>query len=623
MLLAVGIMFQPMTGMALADTGDASTGAECQLRGTAGFWGGFLGVDVEQCQTPAENVGENHADAYAQALAAEDTGEFGTTNYQNQLQYSRNNCLCKVKAGVIDDLKAGNNISTAKANANETIDEHYSAVQNNVIEQHGSQVTGLYYSADVLRSLGITDTMWSDTEGSVEDFSNNIHMSNPDWAIELTTRTVTLKNGETKNATIMDISGSNDPAGEYRLYPFDPAEAETPNHPDGRQQGVWMYEPGKTDVTHSRTTENATYVYDEQEWANTWDEIDAEEQYVTDNSMTYIEEVYAQYDESDFDDSDAAELRDSCDLQTLATNKDSTGSNDWVRIQGATTGLDSDVNSSFTIEYTPASGETHVGDTSVSADTDALTLENPTLGADAIVTGEETFRVDLNSPGAIESPELVLRNVSDDSIVTSVNLTDTNTDGTYRASLPGADFSTLANGDDVTASVEATADGTDTRVDLGAWTYAPNGGETVTLQGGLYTDWKPTSTNESFVAGTTYDTANADSDVVFIDTSGDDAKQVSMDGTFTIVEMYNPETGETVNETTLEDYNTQTTDASLTQEEVQKILDWKKTYDSNWNPTVSIGGDGGFLSGLSSTLGVGGIIVLGTLGLILYASRSQ
>jgi len=134
---------------------------------------------------------------------------------------------------------------------------------------------------------------------------------------------------------------------------------------------------------------------------------------------------------------------------------------------------------------------------------------------------------------------------------------------------------------------------------------------------------KPTSTNESFVAGTTYDTANADSDVVFIDTSGDDAKQVSMDGTFTIVEMYNPETGETVNETTLEDYNTQTTDASLTQEEVQKILDWKKTYDSNWNPTVSIGGDGGFLSGLSSTLGVGGIIVLGTLGLILYASRSQ
>jgi len=63
-----------------------------------------------------------------------------------------------------------------------------------------------------------------------------------------------------------------------------------------------MYEPGKTDVTHSRTTENATYVYDEQ-WANTWDEIDAEEQYVTDNSMTYIEEVYAQYDESDFDDS--------------------------------------------------------------------------------------------------------------------------------------------------------------------------------------------------------------------------------------------------------------------------------------------------------------------------------
>jgi len=95
MLLAVGIMFQPMTGMALADTGDASTGAECQLRGTAGFWGGFLGVGVEQCQTPAENVGENHADAYAQALAAEDTGEFGTTNYQNQLQYSRNNCLCK------------------------------------------------------------------------------------------------------------------------------------------------------------------------------------------------------------------------------------------------------------------------------------------------------------------------------------------------------------------------------------------------------------------------------------------------------------------------------------------------------------------------------------------------
>ncbi|WP_142861266.1 hypothetical protein [Salinigranum halophilum] len=101
--------------------------------------------------------------------------------------------------------------------------------------------------------------------------------------------------------------------------------------------------------------------------------------------------------------------------------------------------------------------------------------------------------------------------------------------------------------------------------------------ENGTLHNGtLFTSWEPAKTNGTFETGVEYDPANA-SVPVFV---AKNDEMVTLQEPFTITEMVNVRTGESVNNTTLENYNRQTTDnVTLTQEQLDQLLSISQEVD--------------------------------------------
>jgi hypothetical protein len=132
--------------------------------------------------------------------------------------------------------------------------------------------------------------------------------------------------------------------------------------------------------------------------------------------------------------------------------------------------------------------------------------------------------------------------------------------------------------------------------------YAFVDGVESNMSGTLYTDWKPASTNGSFQKGATYDTANANTAVLFIEqVDANSSRVVTLNGTFTIDSMTNVQTGESVNETTLDEQNQQTWNASSTEEEITNLTEYRQKVIENYE-TSSTGGGGSVDVGSSGLL---------------------
>jgi hypothetical protein len=121
-------------------------------------------------------------------------------------------------------------------------------------------------------------------------------------------------------------------------------------------------------------------------------------------------------------------------------------------------------------------------------------------------------------------------------------------------------------------------------------TYAFTSGTTANLSGTLMTDWAPTSTNGAFVQGSTYDTADATAPVLFIEqVNSTESRVVELDGTFTVTSMTNVQTGDSVNETTLDEQTQQTWNVSSTEDELNGLLDYRQDSIDSYQ-TSSTGG---------------------------------
>lgn len=620
---------------------DLVDSANCAVRGTAGFYVGFLGLDVSQCDTPAEQVQQTRAATYAQGLGAYDLEQSATTNYQNQLNYSRNTCLCQVKAGVIESLQNNESIATAKSEANTTIDSHYAGIQHNIVQSHESQTSSLYYVHEALQSMGasgvaIYDTTDGGNGASAHSYEANDKFGVPDDDLYHGSKNVTLVDGNTTNYTVLLSGNADGNTPHWAMTPFGSASDGNYNYTDhsgvtqsdqNHDDGVFIITPGTT--THdmsggyatSYTDETASYVYHEKDWQSVWTAVRDEHDYVQNNSMAYIDDVYNQYNASDFSDTDAKELQSACSLNTLASDKDTTGSLDWARAAATVAGYDTSVNTSWSITYTPAAGETWSGNTDITGNASGVTVSAPSIGDGAVIQGTEQYQVDIDPDNSttVSNTTLVLEDGAGNE-VGSVALTDANSDGRYVASMAGVSWPFLdGTTATVTPVVQYQADGTVTQVVMGgggAWTYASDGGASVNLSGALYTDWAPSATNGTWETNTTYDTSNSGGEsVVFLDSTqdGQPPGYYTLNGSFTVNELYDAAEGTEVNSTTNQDYNTQTFNASLTKDEVQRILEYREQYEDNWAPTIGGGGlsgVGGFLDGLSSALGVGGIVIV-------------
>jgi len=134
-----------------------------------------------------------------------------------------------------------------------------------------------------------------------------------------------------------------------------------------------------------------------------------------------------------------------------------------------------------------------------------------------------------------------------------------------------------------------------------------------TLYGQLYTDWEPAATNGSLDTGHLYNVSKTD-ELVFMATN--DGLQV-IGSDFKITSMTNVKTGESTDSTTTESYNTQTSDVSLTEEQLQQLLDIREDIQEREEAAAS--GGGGFFDGLglSADVAVPGLVVAAGAALVL------
>lgn len=146
-------------------------------------------------------------------------------------------------------------------------------------------------------------------------------------------------------------------------------------------------------------------------------------------------------------------------------------------------------------------------------------------------------------------------------------------------------------------------------------------GETYNLSGTLLTNWKPSATGGTFDRGTTYNTTNTNEPVYFIAQTDNGSKYVTLEGEFTVSELTNVQTGETVNSTTLDDNNVTTWNASLTPSQINELL----AYDDKQREAGSTGGGGGSSgSGFNFNFGAAGFGFIAIVGgaALLLSNRS-
>jgi len=144
----------------------------------------------------------------------------------------------------------------------------------------------------------------------------------------------------------------------------------------------------------------------------------------------------------------------------------------------------------------------------------------------------------------------------------------------------------------------------------GTHDYAFVAGSSYNLSGTLMTDWDPTGPGDSvaFERGKTYDTSNATAPVLFVEQVNDtESRVIHLEGTFTVTELTDVRTGDTINATDLEEQNQQTWNESSSVEEISSLADYRESVISNYDTTSSGGssvdvGSSGLLDGLLDTL---------------------
>jgi len=151
-------------------------------------------------------------------------------------------------------------------------------------------------------------------------------------------------------------------------------------------------------------------------------------------------------------------------------------------------------------------------------------------------------------------------------------------------------------------------------------------GETYNLSGALYTNWEPSKTNGKFVAGETYDTGNASVPVYFAyqNESGTNASAdtVVLEGEFTVDNLTNAATGETINETGVENHNQQTANTTLTFDQMQQLIDYRDNITVTYDTGGGGGGGGGWFDGFDFGAAGFGFIAIAGGALVLLSNRS-
>ncbi|WP_256545929.1 hypothetical protein [Halobellus inordinatus] len=250
----------------------------------------------------SENI--SATDGYAQALAVKDSADSYLTTQENFQQDTRKVAFTKAKIQLVNDLNNGSSESLAEANAHAEVEEYYSQIQYNVIQDFNSKVLQLQY-------------LWTQTPTSIKVNGNTDYFG---WD----NTTVTLANGT--DITAYGVASTN---GDYS-YAFR----------IGTSKSIAVQDPD---------TGNWDTISDSQRWTDVVNGFGSQSDQVTSNMANITSGYYDEYQEGDLTSEDLARIDPTTIASEAATEYNSTGYYSYAAINLAAIGAGGDLNTSHTV----------------------------------------------------------------------------------------------------------------------------------------------------------------------------------------------------------------------------------------------------------------------------------
>lgn len=380
-LLVLFVVAQPVAGTAAAST--STTGPDCDDHSGAGeyfvdMFGGravdtyqFLRgetsddgcVSVEEAEDRIANA--TQADLYQQALMGVDQARALETIQGNHIEDSDAYALTLVEAQVVESMQAGDNLSEAKANVSDELDDYYSTIESNILTAHNSQINHTWYLWNAQAQTDET-AVWT---GSVQNSQERLELRQNDFDLDIGGNDPPSYGGfsapSASNYTL--INGSTRPMYEIVGDTWMITGMNASFIPDiGTSNTNWKTiaidnpdTAGLSGSTHSY--QNGSVVFPATTYFDLRTDVRSAHSRVHANAMNFTEAIYANYTQSDFE---GVETLSGITLYTqFNTDENTTGYYGYTAGKLGLMGIEGNINSSWTIQYTPAQNSSLVANT--------------------------------------------------------------------------------------------------------------------------------------------------------------------------------------------------------------------------------------------------------------------
>lgn len=298
---------------------------------TAPSLSGFaLASAYDHCYPLGDITDENsvsETQAWEQSLGMNDSQQTYITTANNRVQESKSIAWTKAKLKLANELNNGTSLSVAQDRANRTVDDYYSKIQKNNLEDWNAKMQQIRY---LDQNTSLTVQVW---DSNANEYANitDYRTSAPNYE---------LVNGTTVNVTYVkyDFSG-----GTRQLKPADDtrwAVAQSPDTGDKMAIIGTGHEPILS-TTHTQASD------------------------VKANMDAFATEVYDSYQAGDLNTTDIVDPSEIA--YEGGTDYDSTGGYQYAAIQLAAVGHSGDFNSTFTVSTNKSTAE-YVGHLFYTAD---------------------------------------------------------------------------------------------------------------------------------------------------------------------------------------------------------------------------------------------------------------
>ncbi|KAB1185833.1 MULTISPECIES: hypothetical protein [Haloferax] len=311
--------------------GDASAewSEDCDLTDSllGAAWNTLVGTDTGCRWLTGQEIdyaNVSATDAHATAVGIHEGQNSYLTTTNNFMQDTRSVAFMKAKLTLINELQNGSTEANATAAANATVEEYYSNIQYNLVQDYNQRAAQIFY----LGNQTSVEMRHVYDSGSATVPSDLYRLDEQQG--DPTVSSVLLENGTVIYATSIYLK---DTSGYTLQFDTDPAETDfwvETKPPTGSYQAVFESDP----------------------YEQTYTDLGNQSTQVKSNIDVYATSFYSQYNGSEFNSTEVAQLDPTLIASQASTEYNSTGYYSYAAMQLAAMGASGDLNVSHTIEIT-------------------------------------------------------------------------------------------------------------------------------------------------------------------------------------------------------------------------------------------------------------------------------